>query len=60
MSLSAMLANVIIDRNFASRKHKAAALTLKLASKKASSTLIPKSILITVLICDDRFVVGVR
>ena len=42
MSLSIMLASVIIDTNFANKKHMVAPLTLILASKKASIILSPR------------------
>ena len=60
MSLSIILTNVTIDKNFAIRKHRAAALTRMLASKNASNILISESVLITVLVRYDRLVMGVR
>ena len=59
MSLSIMLANVTIDKNFAIRKHKAAALTRMLASKNASTILVSESVLVPILVRYDRFVVRV-
>ena len=60
MSLNIILTNVTIDKNFAIRKHRAAALTRILASKNASNILISESVLIAVLVRYDRLVVGVR